>query len=146
MDNSVFRIVVAILLVGFMIHRGYYTRKVQHADEAVREQPDLGWPSKVANLLAIPAFLGTLLYIIIPVWMAWAAFPLPNLGRWLGVVIALVGFGLLQWSQQTLGPNWSDAPKLVEDQQMVANGPYRYIRHPIYAAFLLILGSLLLAR
>ena len=27
---------------------------------------------------------------------------------------------------------------------MIASGPYRWIRHPIYAAFLLILGSLLL--
>ena len=27
---------------------------------------------------------------------------------------------------------------------MVASGPYRWVRHPIYAAFLLILGSLLL--
>jgi protein-S-isoprenylcysteine O-methyltransferase Ste14 len=42
----------------------------------------------------------------------------------------------------TLGKNWSDAPKLVEDQRMIASGPYRWIRHPIYAAFLLILGSL----
>ena len=40
--------------------------------------------------------------------------------------------------------NWSDAPNLLEGQEMVASGPYRWIRHPIYAAFLLILGSLLL--
>jgi protein-S-isoprenylcysteine O-methyltransferase Ste14 len=64
--------------------------------------------------------------------------------RWLGVAIALGGFVLLHWSQQTLGKNWSDAPKLLKDQKLVITGPYRWMRHPIYAAFLLILGSLFL--
>ena len=58
--------------------------------------------------------------------------------------MALAGFVLLQWSQQTLGKNWSDDPRLVEGQQLIVSGPYRWIRHPIYAAFLLILGSLVL--
>ena len=76
--------------------------------------------------------------------MAWSALPLPAWLRWLGVAIALTGFALLQWSQQSLGKNWSDSPLLLKGQEMIASGPYRWIRHPIYAAFLLILGSPLL--
>ena len=64
--------------------------------------------------------------------------------RWLGVGVALVGFALLQFSQRTLGENWSDAPRLVQGQQMITAGPYELIRHPIYTSFFLILGSLLL--
>lgn len=144
MDDSEFRIIVALLLIGFMVHRGYYTRKVQHSTGAVREQPKLGRASQLASLLAVPAFLGTIFYVFIPSWMSWSALPLPIWSRWLGVAIALGGFILLQWSQQTLGKNWSDAPKMLEDQEIVTSGPYRWLRHPIYAAFLLILGSLLL--
>ena len=76
--------------------------------------------------------------------MSWSALPLPLWLRWLGVGVALSGFTLLQWAQQSLGKNWSDEPRLVEGQEMISSGPYRWIRHPIYAAFLLILGSLLL--
>jgi protein-S-isoprenylcysteine O-methyltransferase Ste14 len=56
----------------------------------------------------------------------------------------LAGFVLLQWSQVSLGANWSDIPRFLEGQDLVTRGPYRWIRHPIYSAFLLILGSLLL--
>jgi protein-S-isoprenylcysteine O-methyltransferase Ste14 len=144
MDNTVFRVIVIALLIGFVAHRGFYTRKVEHSAEAVLEQPRLGIASQIAGLLAILALLATITYVIIPAWMSWSALPFPVWSRWLGVAVALGGFALLQWSQQSLGMNWSDAPKLLEGQEMIASGPYRWIRHPIYAAFLLILGSLLL--
>jgi protein-S-isoprenylcysteine O-methyltransferase Ste14 len=59
------------------------------------------------------------------------------------VGIALLGFALLQWAQVALGKSWSDTPRMMKEQKLVMEGPYRYIRHPIYTAFLLILGSLL---
>ena len=144
MDMNEFQIIVAVLLIGFMVHRGLYIRKVQQTADSVIKQPKLGRVDQVANLLAVPAFLSTLLYIFVPGWMSWSALALPLWLRWAGVVVALAGFVLLQWSQQTLGRNWSDAPKLFKGQELVINGPYHWVRHPIYTAFLLILGSLLL--
>jgi protein-S-isoprenylcysteine O-methyltransferase Ste14 len=144
MDIAVFRVLVMALLIGFIAHRGFYTRKVQHSTESVLEQPKAGRSTQLANYLALPALLATVIYIVNPTWMSWSALSLPAWLRWLGVTIALGGFVLLQWSQQTLGKNWSDTPKLLKDQKLVITGPYRWIRHPIYAVFLLILGSLLL--
>jgi len=144
MGHNEFRMIVAVLLIGFMAHRGYYTRKMQQGAGAVQEQPQLGRLSQVANLLALPAFIGTILYVLIPEWISWSVFDLSVWSRWLGVAVSLAGFALLQWSQITLGKNWSDAPKLYENQEMVTGGPYTWIRHPIYTAFLLILGSQLL--
>jgi protein-S-isoprenylcysteine O-methyltransferase Ste14 len=76
--------------------------------------------------------------------MEWSALPLPLWSRWMGVAVALAGFVLLQWSQISLGASWSDTPRFMEGQKLVTRGPYRWIRHPIYTAFLLILGSLFL--
>lgn len=143
MEVTGFRVIIAVLLIGFMAHRGFYTRKVQHSDGAVLEQPEPGRANQLASLLALPALIATVIYIIKPVWLSWASLPFPIWVRWLGVGVALSGFVLLQWSQVALGINWSDAPKLVEGQQLIVSGPYRLVRHPIYAAFLLILGSLL---
>ena len=144
MDQIAFRIILTALLISFVAHRGFYTRKVQHSDTSVLHQPKPGRATKVANLLALPALLSTVIYVISPVWMSWSTLPFPTWLRWSGVGIALGGFALLQWSQQLLGKNWSDTPRLVADQEMITGGPYRWIRHPIYAAFMLILGSLLL--
>ena len=139
-----FRFIVAALLIAFVAHRGFYTRKARRRPPAVQRHLALGRGSRVAGLLAVPALVGSLLYVVTPSWMAWSAFALPLWTRWFGVGTALAGFALLQWSQRTLTTNWSDVPALLEGQQLIVRGPYRWLRHPIYAAFLLILGSLLL--
>ena len=124
-----------------MGHRGYYHRKLAVSLESIIEEKERGVGSRVAGLIAIPALLSTLIYIINPGLLSWSSLPFPSWVRWLGVAVALLGFTLLQWSHQALGRNWSDEPRLIEGQQLVTGGPYRRLRHPIYAAFLLILGS-----
>lgn len=86
-------------------------------------------------------FVAILMYAIRPTWLAWSSLPLPLWLRWTGVGMALLGFKLLQWAQLTLGKNWSDTPRMIKEQSLITSGPYQYIRHPIYTAFLLILGS-----
>ncbi len=75
--------------------------------------------------------------------MSWASLPFPFWLRWVGVGAALSGFVLLQQAHQALDRNWSDTPRLVKDQTLVTGGPYRWIRHPIYTAFLLIMSATL---
>jgi protein-S-isoprenylcysteine O-methyltransferase Ste14 len=75
---------------------------------------------------------------------SWAALPTSFWLRWTGAGVALLGFALLQWAQTTLGKSWSDTPRMIREQALVTSGPYQFIRHPIYTAFILILGSTLL--
>ena len=86
-------------------------------------------------------FVAVLMYAIHPTWLAWSSLLLPLWLRWGGIGMALLGFALLQWAQNTLGKNWSDTPRMIKEQSLITSGPYQYIRHPIYTAFLLILGS-----
>ena len=141
MDNEIiFRLAILTLFVGFVAHRGYYTRK-----QAQLEQPAAASQAssfeKWVNLLALPGLLAVALYIVNPAWMSWAAFPLTLWIRLAGIGIALLGFGLLQWSQKSLGVNWSDDPRIRQEHQLVMNGSYQWVRHPIYTAFLLIMTS-----
>ena len=51
------------------------------------------------------------------------------------VCFAAAGFAI--WSRLTLGRNWSGALASVgENHELVVRGPYRFVRHPIYAGFL----------
>ncbi len=143
MEALSFRIALATILVAFIAHRGYYTRRMRRNAEEILEQPDLGRGAEVAKGLALLAFGATSIYLLVPSWIAWASIPLPDWLRWLGFVAALLGFGLLEWSQRSLGASWSDAPSLLEGQELVERGPYRWVRHPIYTAFLIILGATL---
>jgi|CXWL01.1.fsa_nt_gi protein-S-isoprenylcysteine O-methyltransferase Ste14 len=137
----IFRILLPILFIGFIAHRGYYTRKFSRAGESTIKEREETWALKLANLLSLPALLATGIYIISPGWMAWSSLPLPAWLRWIGVGLAVPGFVLLQWAHQALGKNWSDTPRLMKDQTLITNGPYHWIRHPIYTAFLLIMSA-----
>ena len=141
--ETVFRIILPALVIGFAIHRGYYVRKHGEEQNTLKKREE-GWASKVAGPLGLLGFIALLVYVVIPNWLSWASLPLPAWLRWTGVGITLLGFFLLQWAQNTLGKNWSDTPRMIREQSLITAGPYKFIRHPIYAAFLLILGSTLL--
>jgi protein-S-isoprenylcysteine O-methyltransferase Ste14 len=142
-SETVFRILAPVVTIAFALHRGYYVRKHGREENTLKKREE-GLASKIAGLLGVTGFVALVAYVINPDWLAWASFSFPLWLRWTGAGIALLGFCLLQWAQNTLGKNWSDTPRMMADQALITSGPYRFIRHPIYTAFLLILGSTLL--
>jgi protein-S-isoprenylcysteine O-methyltransferase Ste14 len=54
-----------------------------------------------------------------------------------GIAACLAGMGLLVWARQTLGKNWSQTVSPKQDHELIRNGPYRWLRHPMYAGGLL---------
>jgi len=54
-----------------------------------------------------------------------------------GIAVCLLGLGLAVWARLYLGRNWGQPMTLKEGHELVTTGPYRYVRHPIYAGILL---------
>lgn len=138
-----FRVLLPVLIVAFAAHRGYYVRKHGEEQNSLKKR-EASLASRVAGILGMIGFIAVILYAIRPDWLAWASLHFPLWLRWIGVGVALRGVALLQLAQNTLGKNWSDTPRMIREQSLVTGGPYRFIRHPIYTAFLFILGSTLL--
>lgn len=145
MENElIFRILLAVLLVSFIVHRGIYSRRNTPPEDQVLKEKEPGSSEKFSGLLGVVAFLSSLIYFFAPTWLRWAEIGLPTWLRWVGVPLALLGFGVIEWGQRALGSNWSDTPVLIKDQTLATAGPYRWVRHPIYTGFLLILSAPLL--
>src|SRR5687767_5550258 len=142
--ETIFRIILPTLILAFVAHRGYYTKKSARLENDTLKKREEGLVTKLAEVLSLIGFIAMIAYIINPVWLLWASLPFPIWLRWLGVAVALIGFALLQWAQVTLGRSWSDTPRMMKEQALITSGPYQFIRHPIYTAFILILGSTLL--
>lgn len=140
---AIFRILLPLLIVAFALHRGYYVRKYGPEQNTLKKREE-GLLSRIAGVLGLLGFVAVLIYALNPGWLSWASLPFALWLRWTGVGVALLGFGLLQWAQTTLGRNWSDTPRMMKEQALVTRGPYQFIRHPIYSAFLLIFSSMLL--
>jgi protein-S-isoprenylcysteine O-methyltransferase Ste14 len=61
-----------------------------------------------------------------------------------GLMMVIAGAGLAIWSRLVLARNWSGAITLKTDHELVERGPYRFVRHPIYAGLILMfLGTAL---
>ena len=59
----------------------------------------------------------------------------------LGLVVAAVGLSLMVWAGVTMGRSLSPFPVPPREAELVERGPYRLLRHPIYAGgFLFFLG------
>jgi protein-S-isoprenylcysteine O-methyltransferase Ste14 len=56
----------------------------------------------------------------------------------LGTCLGAAHAALLGWAHRALGPNYSSSLCTRGDHQLVTTGPYRWARHPIYGAALLL--------
>ena len=64
----------------------------------------------------------------------------------IGVILCIAGMAFLVWARQTLGKNWSQTVSAKKGHELVTSGPYRYVRHPMYAGGLIAcIGSAIVA-
>lgn len=54
-----------------------------------------------------------------------------------GLALTSLGAAFAIWARSTLGGNWSATVTVKENHSFVHQGPYRLVRHPIYAGGLL---------
>jgi protein-S-isoprenylcysteine O-methyltransferase Ste14 len=51
--------------------------------------------------------------------------------------LTALGVAISIWARLALGSNWSGVVTLKEDHELIRQGPYRWVRHPIYTGILL---------
>jgi len=77
-------------------------------------------------------------YILFPETLAWGALPLPQWSRLTGACLGILTLLWFVWIHQTLGNNLSVRIRIKDSQHLVTNGPYRWVRHPMYTTFYLL--------
>ena len=98
------------------------------------------------RLGAVPWFLCSLAWMIDPQWMAWSFVAAPIWMRWLGLFLIGLWSVLLVWTFRNLGKNLTDTVVTRKEHTLVTTGPYRYVRHPFYLAFVMaVLGGSMVA-
>ena len=55
---------------------------------------------------------------------------------WTGAVLCIAGLVICIWARFTLGRNWSGVVTLKGGHELITNGPYALVRHPIYTGLL----------
>ena len=132
-----FRVIVVILYLPLAIIRVYYGRKTQQRAswKNLKETAErIGKLSYVLLCIVIPLFIAFFfLYVICPEWMSWFSLPFPVWLRWIGVGLGTISLPLLLWVHKTLGEHWSKSLEIREQHNLITDGPYRWVRHPMYS-------------
>jgi protein-S-isoprenylcysteine O-methyltransferase Ste14 len=140
MAEDPFRVAVLVIFVAAVAVALPHRLRARTSERVSRR--DEGWPILITLRLAgLVLWVGAIGYIINPLWLPWAAMPLPPAVRWTGVVIGAAGVVTMHWTMSTLGKNLTDTVFVRANASLVTSGPYRFVRHPFYvAAGLLMLG------
>jgi protein-S-isoprenylcysteine O-methyltransferase Ste14 len=142
-EESIFRLILAAVIIGVFAIRIYYRRLAARNEGAVTEKEDR------RNLLfratiAILGILTLLAYLLAPELMAWAHLDLPAGARWVGAGLGAAAVALLFWVHTALRENFSGTLHVRDEHTLVTNGPYQWVRHPMYTSFYLLVGAFFL--
>ncbi|MGA8110149.1 MAG: isoprenylcysteine carboxylmethyltransferase family protein [Acidobacteriaceae bacterium] len=55
---------------------------------------------------------------------------------WIGAAITVAGLLFSVWARVHIGQNWSSAVTIKQNHELVTDGPYALVRHPIYTGLL----------
>ena len=129
-----FRAAFGIFWLINMVVRIYFQSKVIGIDVATKTHEQRS--RMFFRLFALSYLL--MLFYIFSSWFDFAHFFLSTEVRWWcggGVLIAYIL--LFSCTHIALGRNWSGLLEIHQDHTLIISGPYEYIRHPMYAAFIL---------
>jgi len=117
--------------VAYVVIRGVFERRTRGNEKVARLVDGRD------RLLLVVVFVGSLLlplvYLFTP-WLAFADYRLPAPAPWLGTAVLGAALWLFWRSHADLGQNWSVTLEIRKGHELVKDGVYRSIRHPMYAA------------
>jgi protein-S-isoprenylcysteine O-methyltransferase Ste14 len=153
--ETVFRLSITSLYISLVLTRAYFGRSASLANQTIAQREQWGvlvfreaWlivAIRIVHALSMAA--AVTLYAIHPPWTARFALPLPGWLRWSGVGLGAICIALLIWVHATIGRYWSPRLELSNQHQLITSGPYRWVRHPMYAIYwaLMLASSLISA-
>ena len=139
-NEAIFKIffgVMAIAITSAMVYTNFKAHR-EHGSPLVRAKNEYRPLIFVRLLFAIPLYAGLLDWLFSANKIPWSYIHIPVYARSIGCgLIGVVGI-LFWWIHLALGSNYRSTMGLHENHKLVTSGPYRFVRHPTYATFLVV--------
>ena len=136
MNETVLHIVFAVLVI-LVAGTQMYFRRGRKAHDGVRIEERGIW-------MAVGLWVASL--CVYPLGFEWfdQKIALPEWTKWMGLAGMAMSIPLSVWVYASLGEYFSARLELRSDHMIVTSGPYRFVRHPMYAVlFLCAIGATL---
>jgi protein-S-isoprenylcysteine O-methyltransferase Ste14 len=103
-----------------------------------------GMTSRLSHLIPLALGLALLVPPHLPaIWLTARFVSSGGAWFWIGLGLVALGLAFAVVARVWLGGNWSSVVTVKQDHELIRAGPYRWVRHPIYAGLLAaLLGSM----
>jgi len=142
--EAVFRGIFLVVLVSSVVISGYYRKRARQSGEVIPRRAEGPIALMLRMAMALLVAVSFLSYVFAPRWLSWSAWGLPIWIRTAAAAVAVACLPSIRWMFLSIGDNVSETILTKRMHQLVTHGPYRWIRHPLYAFSLLELFSLAL--
>jgi protein-S-isoprenylcysteine O-methyltransferase Ste14 len=133
MNENIFRILLAVILFTAIGISSYFRRKAdKESKEKISRQVDGSVFATIVKIGGLILWFSPLVYLLNPAWMVWSKIGLPEMVRWLGVGIGVLCTLGIHWLFNSIGTGITLTSATRKEHSLVTNGPYRWIRHPLY--------------
>lgn len=139
---------LSLAFVGGLIHHDFRRRQSIARDEPMhRESTALRELRRLGVVLGV---LAVLIHALRPEFLAWGESPLLPQARWFGALLAVVGLAGTFYAEREVTPLPTSrhltplGRALPIDPKLIVTGLYRYIRHPLYLSFTLVVSGVAL--
>jgi protein-S-isoprenylcysteine O-methyltransferase Ste14 len=131
--ETIFRGIFLVVFLTTIGISGFYRRRARESGEVIPRRAEgimvLILRMTVALIVAVSFFA----YVFAPSWLAWSTWNLSIWFRFVGVIFAILCIPAIRWMLVSIGNNISETVLTKSTHQLVMLGPYRWIRHPLYA-------------
>jgi protein-S-isoprenylcysteine O-methyltransferase Ste14 len=130
-DEIPFRMIIAAQLMTMAWVRAHFG--APRGKESATRQAESAWLTATLGILALLNFSAIFAYLVNPQLLRWSAFLVAAPIRWIAILASCLGSGGEIWAAVSLGASYSPLLRVAEERVIVTAGPYRWIRHPLYA-------------
>ena len=132
-DERIFRTASGALLASALAVSAYHRREAERIGGGVSWEEE-GLPTILASRASgLALWLSAAAYPLNPRWMRWASLDLPAGVRFSGAVVAAASLPLARWVFSSIGENVTHTVETRKRHELVTDGPYRWVRHPLYS-------------
>ncbi len=137
-DDIPFRLIITAELLAIGVVRVYFgaPRGKEPAGAAPAQRSESGWLTGALGAIVLLHFGAILAYLTDPGLLRWSAFEVGGPIRWIAMMVSCLGVAGEIWAAVSLGASYSPMLRIAEARVVVTAGPYRWIRHPLYAFWL----------